>query len=482
MSDPTLCRFSDAAGVQCICMRVDETYVADDKRTLCCNCGHIASAHPQAPASVTSLLRGFRDAGKLGTPSSSSSTAKASREEAEAEMSSGLRPNKKRKSNGSQAETASKKAKVPAKPEVPKPEGKNVKYGKAVLITCGGSLRNSKAPIPDEIVRMRAANLAVLSTPSSPLVINTSWTNDQVLQELRRLFPEAMRYVEKRHRADVQLVYGVTFYKGTITVTGDTHPTGNELASYCKIPGRSADERVLFVATRTKIPKHHWDWQDSESEDLGTDIETVPSEDIVRPKPKPAYKGKGKGKAKADASSASEDGETDMRKAARARTRLSTGALERKPALFIPGSDDAELAEDGAIVVSDDDEAYLPPAPPLPWKTSPLKFRSPSPAAPISPGSEEPIMSFEDFQYYYPLSPPSASAPVINDTSTSSSSTSNSAPVPVPSTSTSTMAPPPITAQAPAAPAPVPAEASTAAAVTHIVRKHRFQKMGPGRV
>ncbi|KAJ7171528.1 hypothetical protein C8R46DRAFT_1217091 [Mycena filopes] len=478
MSDPTLCRFSDAAGVQCICMRVDETYVADNKRTLCCNCGHIASAHPQAPASVTSLLRGFRDAGKLGTPSSSSSTAKASREEAEAER---VAPQQKTQIQWLPGGDRSQEGQ--AKPEVPKPEGKNVKYGKAVLITCGvlgGSLRNSKAPIPDEIVKMRAANLAVLSTPSSPLVINTSWTNDQVLQELRRLFPEAMRYVEKRHRADVQLVYGVTFYKGTITVTGDTHPTGNELASYCKIPGRSADERVLFVATRTKIPKHHWDWQDSESEDLGTDIETVPSEDIVRPKPKPAYKGKGKGKAKADASSASEDGETDMRKAARARTRLSTGALERKPALFIPGSDDAELAEDadagpaGAIVVSDDDEAYLPPAPPLPWKTSPLNLRSPSPAAPISPGSEEPIMSFEDFQYYYPLSPPStaASAPVINDTSTSSSSTSN--PAPVPSTSTSMMASPAITA-----PAPVPAEASTA---TPVVRKHRFQKMGPGRV
>ena len=89
-------------GEQCICMRCTKTHVVDN-RTLCSNCGHIDSAHPYTPpeepparTDVGSLIKKFRDAGKLGVASSSSSQSKASQSEAEAETKNGLR--KKRKS------------------------------------------------------------------------------------------------------------------------------------------------------------------------------------------------------------------------------------------------------------------------------------------------------------------------------------------------------------------------------------------------
>ncbi|KAJ7865733.1 hypothetical protein B0H14DRAFT_3442758 [Mycena olivaceomarginata] len=97
MSDPTLCRRRDADGNQCICMRAKETYIEEEtSRVLCKNCDHIESAHPEPKPTIGAFVKGFRDAGKLGVASSSS--VKASREEAEAETSAGLRP-KKRKSD-----------------------------------------------------------------------------------------------------------------------------------------------------------------------------------------------------------------------------------------------------------------------------------------------------------------------------------------------------------------------------------------------
>jgi hypothetical protein len=100
MSDPTLCRGIDANGNQCICMRAKDTYVDEHNRTRCTNCDHIESAHPEPKPSVTSFVKGFRDAAKLGSSSSISAPVKASHEDTEAETSAGLRP-KKRKSDTS---------------------------------------------------------------------------------------------------------------------------------------------------------------------------------------------------------------------------------------------------------------------------------------------------------------------------------------------------------------------------------------------
>jgi hypothetical protein len=78
-------------------MRAKETYIEEEtSRVLCKNCDHIESAHPEPKPSIGAFVKGFRNAGKLGVASSSS--GKASREEAEAETSAGLRP-KKRKSD-----------------------------------------------------------------------------------------------------------------------------------------------------------------------------------------------------------------------------------------------------------------------------------------------------------------------------------------------------------------------------------------------
>jgi hypothetical protein len=107
MSDPTLCRGTDPEGNQCICLRAKETYLDDDtNRTLCKNCGHIESAHPEPPTSAGTMVRGFRDAARFA--SSSSHSVKATHQEAEAEMSAGLRP-KKRKSD-TDTEPPSKKS------------------------------------------------------------------------------------------------------------------------------------------------------------------------------------------------------------------------------------------------------------------------------------------------------------------------------------------------------------------------------------
>jgi hypothetical protein len=90
----------------------------------------------------------------------------------------------------------------------------------------------------------------------------------------------------------------------TLTLASDALPTGVELADHTKFLGRSAADRVLFLgmgstfviaaqlicatASKLKIPQRCWDWADSESEDLGSDIDTVKSEDIVMtPRKKP---------------------------------------------------------------------------------------------------------------------------------------------------------------------------------------------------
>ncbi|KAJ7898948.1 hypothetical protein B0H14DRAFT_3124299 [Mycena olivaceomarginata] len=51
---------------------------------------------------------------------------------------------------------------------------------------------------------------------------------------------------------------------------------------------------VHHFSTKNRIAKRYWDWAPPESEDLGSDIDTLPSYDIVKtpPKPRPAYKGK----------------------------------------------------------------------------------------------------------------------------------------------------------------------------------------------
>jgi hypothetical protein len=265
-------------------MRADDTYVDDNKRTRCTNCDHIASAHPQPKPSVSSFVRGFRDAAKIDASSSSSSSVKASPEEAAAETNAGLRNTKKRKPE-SNAEPASKKAKAKQAKvscaahifyliadDVAGKGSQNRRRSSQIRQSCNvglwssckalyclstisyltltlkdGYLRNSKTPSHQEMQEMRRAKLIVLSSPSQPLSIDTSWTNKEVNAEINRLFPEAMAWLCREHPSEDQLWLGATSHKNAVTLAGDPLPTGVELSDYCKVIGRPAADRVLYI-------------------------------------------------------------------------------------------------------------------------------------------------------------------------------------------------------------------------------------------
>ncbi|KAJ7024504.1 hypothetical protein C8F04DRAFT_1192320 [Mycena alexandri] len=515
MSDSSLCRGMDANGQQCICMRVDETYVDDNKRTLCRSCDHIASAHPQAPPSVTALVRGFRDAGKIAGPSSSSSvkalnssSVKASLQDAEAETSTGLRT-KKRKSDAVAALPVkkSKPSKGKAK-EKSEPEGDLVKYGKAVLLPYGildGELRRSKIPTAAALQDLRKAGMVVLSSLTNPLAINTAWDHHEVDSEVHRLFGDPMTWLEN-HRSDDNrrgsLWRGAIAHKGNLTLGGDVEPTGVELIDYFKLPGRPIADRILYFACKTRIPERRWDWVQSDSDDLGSEIDTVPSEGIVRtpPKPRPMFKGKGKAIVKVKIEAESDTEEPDMRKAAKARTRLATGALKKSEPLFIPGSDDMEVevglsrSDRGDIVIVSDDDNDFPEVPPVPWKTTPEVIKSPSPSfAALSPNQDPPSF-YDDFSFFSPppqepdaasnvTSTPAATGPTAGSSgSATGSSTSSSLFSSTFSPWIPTPTPPTITAPAPVISVPAPESTPAISLPPATSTSRRFQRMGKGRV
>ncbi|KAJ7912853.1 hypothetical protein B0H13DRAFT_2326912 [Mycena leptocephala] len=303
--------------------------------------------------SVGAFVRGFRDAARLG---SGSGTAKASKEEAEAETSAGLRI-KKRKSD-TDTEPASKKAKGKGK-EI---RGEKVKYGKLVFLTCGisnGALENPKIPSTHQLEAMRAAGLVRLTNPKKPLFIDTNWGNKEANAHVKELVADAITFLENQPYTGTpsdslpvkkQLWMGCVKQGKSLIVAGDPLPTGVELADHCKA-----------AASKAKIAERHWKWNASDSEDLGSDVDPVPSEDRIMTPRKPAPKKQPK--IKLEPSVSSED-ESDMRKAVKMRTRISTGTLKRK-SLFIPGSSDGlEDPQDGPsgltneeiVIVSDDDD------------------------------------------------------------------------------------------------------------------------------
>ncbi|KAJ7435449.1 hypothetical protein FB451DRAFT_1418184 [Mycena latifolia] len=436
MSDPTMCRGKDSDGNQCICIRCSETETVKGK-LLCKSCGHIESAHPEPKASVGSIIRGFRDAGKLGS-SSGGSSVKASNEEAVAETSAGLR--KKRKSDtDTEPPAGSKKPKA----------GKDV----------DGALRQSKVPKAEVLEQMRSAGLVVLNSPKTPLVINTGWDCDDMKKEIAKLLPKPMEWLERQEypgdpndptEIQEQLWLGVKREGKNLTVGMDALPTGVVLGHHCNVRGSSASNRILYLASKVKIPEKNylnWDASESEpeSEDLGSDIETVLSEDIIMSPPKPVLKKKkGKSKIKVEPGYDEESQqESDMRKAAKMRTRISTGTITYKP-LFIPGSSDGPDPEpqdapskSGEVLIVSDDEDFPPPAPTLApsppsviasaWK-SPLQIHQS-----LSPDAEDSPSFFADFDYGLNEADYSS---IINTTASSSSGASSSSSVPIASSST----------------------------------------------
>ncbi|KAF8196346.1 hypothetical protein K438DRAFT_758502 [Mycena galopus ATCC 62051] len=124
-------------------------------------------------------------------------------------------------------------------------------------------------------------------------------------------------------------------------------------------------------------------------------------------KPRPAPKKKFKVKAEPIDPGSGED-DSDMKKAAKMRTRLSTGTLTHK-SVVIPGSsdgfEDSTAAAEGSsadadvVVVSDDDDTLLPPASTLgstTWDPTPSTlFNPPSP-------NQDPPTFYDDFAYHSP--------------------------------------------------------------------------------
>ncbi|KAJ7741617.1 hypothetical protein B0H14DRAFT_2637824 [Mycena olivaceomarginata] len=244
MLDPSMCRGREPDGDQCCCLHCTETTVVDD-RTVCKSCGHIETAHPVERPKPGAVIRGLRDAGKL---LSNLGSVKTSREEAQAEMSAGLK--KKRKSDKEKIyhNPAEKK---PSKPKPETTEGEDFAFGKWVLLPCGlrvlaflfnsedGELQKTKLPPTQEMEAMQRGGL--------------------------RRFLEVIRYLERKlpkgiERIPSQLWFGVIKIKqsSTVTLAGDDLPNGASLADHCKAGSASSKkhaDRVLYIAELPSVAK-----------------------------------------------------------------------------------------------------------------------------------------------------------------------------------------------------------------------------------
>ncbi|KAJ7663597.1 hypothetical protein B0H17DRAFT_1144005 [Mycena rosella] len=315
-----------------------------------------------------------------------SSQPKATAEDAELETNSNLR--KKRKSGATDREPpTSKKLKGKSTKERKEVKGEYVEVGQIVALTWGTSgrpgsltLNRTKAPNAKDISFMRNNGLAVMAVPGNPLRINTAWTAKRCTEYFATLFPDLFRHLDRHppkadarhsHTQQQQQWLGVIKTNQSVSLAGDQLPTGAELAFNCKCKGQSASERPLFLATKICISSARYTTWDIDSESEGPEEEEEADFDMLddseESPSKPAPKSKGKEKALAttpfkDTTVKIEKPDPDspllpdMKKAARMRTRIFSGALEWKPVLRtdpISGSSDDGRPE--TIEVSDDD-------------------------------------------------------------------------------------------------------------------------------
>ncbi|KAJ7261035.1 hypothetical protein C8J57DRAFT_1719818 [Mycena rebaudengoi] len=380
MSDPTMCRGKDADGSQCICTRSTATKEDDQGRNVCVNCGHIESAHPLDVPRPGALVRKFRDAALLPRKASttgSTSALKATEEEAIAETSSGLRKRKPATDTEPPSSKKVKKEKDTAKEkDSGRAKGKSdneVEVGKIVLLSCGltknGELKDPKPPSIAQLDVFINCGLAVLSRPGNILSFNKSSTTQQLGVYFRKQFPDALAYVARRRKAMGDLAndedwVAVIKSKHTLSVSAAKSPTGVELSVNCKVGGRKAEDRILYIAAKVGISDERYnDWlvtsDEAESEDhLSFD------ELVSPPRPKPVGRFKAKStldmkepvvKLEKDDPEKDDPVLPDMKRAAKMRTRLDSGAIIWNDNLLTGSSEDA------AFIISDNDD---PPAAP----------------------------------------------------------------------------------------------------------------------
>ncbi|KAJ7675512.1 hypothetical protein B0H17DRAFT_1140140 [Mycena rosella] len=514
--DPTRCVGRAADGTQCICKHCSQKSVVNG-RTICDNCGHIESAHPEPQIGAGSLIRQFRDAGRLSITSKSSTplSPKATAEQAQTETNSNLRE-KKRKPATDTEPPSKKRAKHKESTKQPKRENIEVGHVAALVYGMNGSpgnptLKQTKAPNKKDINFMVQHGLAKRATPDHPIIFNTSWDTERCTRFFRTLLPHLFSHLDSHPpKADPtaslavqeQQWLAVIKTNQSVSLSGEELPTGADLAFNCKTRGIGISDRILYIATKIKVSSDRYvDWDiesDSEGPEAEENLDMLDDSDASPQKPT----AKSRGKAKAEASGTLEKNKIVGGQNAY-KARYKDHQMEHGNTVHIPHSSNDERPDH--IEVSDDDEAELPHASALLASAQPSSSKiSSSQASPDLPSfgalnqsfsPEHSIFTEDDFDFAsLPPSPPGNSsgwASTSSGASTSSQMAATSLPSfasyallrwSVSSTATPSMpaSAPPIPPAAPT-PAPLPTpiiSTSTSGAAGGSLRPAPFFKRG----
>ncbi|KAJ7454025.1 hypothetical protein B0H11DRAFT_1926668 [Mycena galericulata] len=361
----TFCAGTGPDGKCCICRRcVLKTKKEPDDADICKNCSHMESAHPPTGPprmDITSYVENLRDAGKVkAAPGASSSKLKSSLSEAEAETTSGLRPNAKGKRKNPFGAGSRTDTEPEASQKRPKTDEKVVHNLFRVISYCavhsllpkeklvpvqkvaflpngmvwhsahatiksltpfqnGSGILNLHKLTPTYLDLLLSCGLVKLSTPEDRLEFSANWTNAQMCTWIEGHFPDPIGYLKThpygadtdRPEAIQRQLWRLCIKSGhELSVSTQSLPTGANAMNVCAPPGRTIAQRVLIITSKHRIPvSRYTDWDGPDSDDE----EYIPSEEDESETPS----GKGKNKVLAVAK---------PRKAGRS-TRLSTGAI-----------------------------------------------------------------------------------------------------------------------------------------------------------
>ncbi|KAJ7497851.1 hypothetical protein B0H11DRAFT_2226499 [Mycena galericulata] len=231
---------------------------------------------------ITSYVENLRDAGKVkAAPVASSSKLKSSLSEAEAETTSGLRPNAKGKRKNPFGAGSRTDTEPEASQKRPKTE-KKVVHEKLVPVQKVAFLPNG-----------------MLSTPEDRLEFSANWTNAQMCTWIEGHFPDPIGYLKThpygadtdRPEAIQRQLWRLCIKSGhELSVSAQSLPTGANAMNVCAPPGRTIAQRVLIITSKRRIPvSRYMDWDGPDSDDE----EYIPSEEDESETPP----GKGKNKA-----------------------------------------------------------------------------------------------------------------------------------------------------------------------------------------
>ncbi|KAJ7848172.1 hypothetical protein B0H14DRAFT_2768446, partial [Mycena olivaceomarginata] len=191
---------------------------------------------------------------------------------------------------------------------------------------------------------MRQLKLAVASTPAQRLILGADWSTETYTKYFTNLFPDAFCYIESQlYRGDASA--------SLCTCLGKGIQMG--LKCLCAASDRGSASKIAIPSTR------YTNW------DLELELESPEAEGI------PVNLAKGKGKARARSISpviklekvgaeTSEEDTSDMKKAAKMRTRLDTQSIKRKVFRMPDNSDDERPV---IFEVDDSDEEVTFPKP-----------------------------------------------------------------------------------------------------------------------